>query len=1135
MNPRGSSEHYRLVEDVFQRAADLPRERRAGFLARCCGDAALREQVEALLRGYEAAGDRFDRPLYERGAAPSDAPDPVRIGRYDVVRCLGQGGMAVVYEATQEQPRRSVAIKVIRPGGFSAGSRRRFEVEAAALARLQHPGIAHIYEAGIAEVVYAAGAPVRQPFFAMELVRGESLSSYVHGEGLGTEERLELFAGICAAIEHAHQKGVIHRDLKPANILVTPGGQPRVLDFGVARVTECDLQTTIGGAGARLVGTLPYMSPEQIDGKFDQLDTRSDVYALGVILYELLTGRLPYEVSQHPIAAAARIIAETAPAPLSAVDRAYRGDLDVIAAKALEKDPARRYQSAGELGREVRRHLRGEAIEARRDSGWYVLRKQLGRHRTAVAAVAAFFALITASSVAMSVLYRGQARERHRAETALIDAEESARHAEAARTFLAEMLLSADPQHRHGRDLTLREVLDDAGARLNGGLLSSSPKVEANVRETVAQTYFNLGLYLSAIPHYEWLHDHYRRQDGFESPRAIRALLAMGRAQTHAYRLKEARRTLETCLAHAVALKPPDDELVLAAMDGLGYALLGLGLFDDARPLHEEALERIEDTADESHPLLPDVLTNLAYASTRKGDLLEAEQLLTRALRAVEKEPAARSALANRIRINLAKEVYNRTGREDEAVRLLHATLERSRQLLGQDHTETNSVLIWLSRVLRSQGRASEAVELLREAAAGYEQVRGIERSDPLHVIGELAELLESLGQYDDAIRTLENGLARAIGAHGEEHAETARWIYKLANIVTASGDYERATEAAKRALRIRESIYGTDHEIVAESLQQLGWTLACAGKFDQSLAPYRRALDVNRKRLGPAHRETARSAVTLSFALFFGGQADAGVDLLRRTYESLREEVGETHATAIYAARFLSRLLGYHGCYDEALELCERLEAATSAMYGTSDTRVALWQVQRGWHLYNSGNAPAAVQALQSALSSYEALYVGREAPSDATLFTMHRLSEALTLLGDTPQAERLARTAWSGLRDKYGDAHRRGALAKCALGRAILAQGRPEEAEAILRECVATLASLPGPLAYRAAEDAYAAHMHARALIAIGRIDDGERLLWESRESIGRFRTRPLIVAPAGAKPSDTSDALDRLMVFP
>jgi tetratricopeptide (TPR) repeat protein len=192
---------------------------------------------------------------------------------------------------------------------------------------------------------------------------------------------------------------------------------------------------------------------------------------------------------------------------------------------------------------------------------------------------------------------------------------------------------------------------------------------------------------------------------------------------------------------------------------------------------------------------------------------------------------------------------------------------------------------------------------------------------------------------------------------------------------------------------------------------------------------------------------------------------------------------------------------------------------------------------VQRGWHLYNSGNAPAAVQALQSALSSYEALDVGRAAPSDATLFTMHRLSEALTLHGDAPQAERLARTAWTGLRDKYGEAHRRGALARCALGRAILAQGRPDEAEAILRECVATLASLPGPHAYRLVEDAYAIHLHARALMALGRSDEGEQRLRESCESICRFRTKPFVATPAAANSSDTrdDDAPRRLVVFP
>ncbi|HET9217530.1 MAG TPA: serine/threonine-protein kinase [Terriglobia bacterium] len=328
------------------------------------------------------------------------------IGRYRILRRIGEGGMGFVFEAQQEYPHRTVALKLIKPGITSLEMLRRFEQESDALGRLQHPGIAQIYEAGTADTGYGP-----QPYFAMELIRGETLLDYAETHALATRDRLELFTKVCDAVDHAHQRGLIHRDLKPGNILVDEAGQPKVLDFGAARPTERHTPSTARTSIGQLVGTLAYMSPEQALADPLELDTRSDVYTLGVILYELLTARLPYSIGKwmHETLQAIR---EEDPERLSSINRSYRGDIETIVAKALEKDKAHRYSSAADLAADIQRHLRDEPIIARPRSVGYQLTKFGRRHRGMVAGVIGLLVVLGAVATSSWQVVRAKEAER---------------------------------------------------------------------------------------------------------------------------------------------------------------------------------------------------------------------------------------------------------------------------------------------------------------------------------------------------------------------------------------------------------------------------------------------------------------------------------------------------------------------------------------------------------------------------------------------------------------------------------------------------------------------------------------------------------------------------------------------------
>jgi WD40 repeat protein len=418
----------RRAEAVFLELIELPRELRPARLAeRAAGDGGLLAEVRSLLSSHDSDAEFLNTDeLRPKTVIHDEAPLPARtrIGGYTIVQTLGTGGMGIVYVAEQERPRRTVALKLIKAAVATRALVRRFEHEAEVLGRLQHPGIAQIFEAGFAELETLPG--IQLPYIAMELVRGVPLLDYVRSHGSTTRDRLELIARTCDAVHHAHQRSVIHRDLKPLNILVDELGQPKVLDFGIARVADAERHAgSMHTAEGQIIGTLAYMSPEQVEAGPAGIDVRSDVYALGVILYQLLAGRLPLDLAGKSVPEAARIVRDVQPARLSTIDRALRGDVETMVHRAIEKDRARRYQSAAELASDIRRFLAGLPIDAKRDSAAYVLGTHIRRHALLVTIGAAVVLALAALSASVFVQSRANASlaESYRQESQRADAE----------------------------------------------------------------------------------------------------------------------------------------------------------------------------------------------------------------------------------------------------------------------------------------------------------------------------------------------------------------------------------------------------------------------------------------------------------------------------------------------------------------------------------------------------------------------------------------------------------------------------------------------------------------------------------------------------------------------------------------
>jgi len=819
----------------------------------------------------EAAGDEALVPQVQRlleGTPSSPGPEET-FGGYRLIRRLGEGAMGLVYEAEQRQPPRTVALKLLWAGGTSPAALRRFEHEAALLGRLNHPAVAQVFEAGVAESPLGP-----RPFIALELVRGVPLTRHVEDRGLDLRTRIDLLAAVCDGVQHAHGRGVIHRDLKPSNILVDQAGRPKIVDFGVARAVEPGRETIAAERG-RLIGTVHYMSPEQLAGDPEAVDTRSDVYSLGVVAYEALTGRLPYDVTGRSFPDMVRTFVEAEPLRPSRSNPRLRGDLDLILLKALAKDPERRYSSAAALGEDLRRHQADEPIRARPPSAPYALRKFARRHPALVIGILGMIVTVMAGS-AVSLLYASRWRRAEAdAQVRRLRAEREARIRAAVAGVLERLLREADPAVTPDVEPTLRQVLDRAARMAVAELASGEPEVEIPVRRAVARAYLGLGAHQEAEGHARAAFALAQRLHGPDHPEVAADQAVLGQAAAGRGRHREAvdhlRRSLE------LAAGPGTDPVLATAVRGaLGVSLYELGEFEEAEGLFRESHDALRSLHGPRSVQAALALGNLGNVLQAKGDLSAAEHLHREVLAILVEALGDGHPRAAQEEVALAG-TLNLAGRPAEAERLARQALAVFRKRFDKGGPRTASALLQLGIAVRDCGRAAEALPLLEEALAIQERASG-----PAHL--RLVEALMNVG--------------------------SAR--FQL-------GDLDGSEAAVRRAVEIGDRVLGPTHRMAFDAHRGLGLVHERRGRPEKAVAEFRHAIEAARTVLGRGEPYRLELEADLGGALARLGRYGEAEELLLQSHAGLERALGRDHAVTTRVAGSVAALYEQWGKPEQA------------------------------------------------------------------------------------------------------------------------------------------------------------------------------------------------------------------------
>jgi serine/threonine protein kinase/tetratricopeptide (TPR) repeat protein len=983
-------------ETLFHQALEMPDPgARSAFLDRACTDRPhLRARLERLLEAHDhpiplldqraadlvgvdsetgppSAGPESATPL--PGSSPEGLGD--RVGAYRLVQKLGEGGMGAVYLAEQTEPvRRQVALKVIKPGLDSAEVIARFAVERQALALMDHPHIARVLDAGTT----ASG----RPFFVMELVRGTPITRYCDEERLPLRLRLELFVLVCSALQHAHQKGVLHRDVKASNVLVALcDGRPvvKVIDFGVAKAVGQPLteQTLVTGLGA-LVGTLEYMSPEQAELNNQDIDTRSDVYSLGVLLYELLTGTTPLtrqRLKQTPLPELLRLIREeeatrpsvrvsqsadsresiaarrqTEPGKLT---KLLRGDLDWIVMRALEKDRARRYQTANDLARDVERYLRDEPVEAGPPSASYRLWKFSWKYRRVLAVAGCFLVLLLAGVAVCTwqTMRATLAEERAQKNEALARAEEEkVRQKEAeARGVLAfqdVLLVAARPEGQEGGlgpDLTIREVVDRAEPRI-GDAFAGQPAVEASIRYTLGMTYEHLGESERAIRQIERARALYETLWGADNPYTLRSMSSLAGAYRDAGRLADAVTLAEEAFRRHRARLGPDHLNTVSSMLHLAGAYRAAGRAAEAVPLCERAVAVSRTRLGPEHHHTVTAVNNLAAMYRDVGRLAEAlalhEEVLK--LRTAQLGPDHPYTLTS---MNNLATTYRELGRFADAIGLHEAALKVQKARLGPDHPHTLNNMNNLAGAYRDAGRLADGLALHEETVKLQKARLGPDHPNTLSGMNNLALAYREAGRLTEALTLHEQVLRARKVKEGPDHPRTLIGMHNLAVDYELAGRRADALPLWEETTRLRKSRLGPAHPLTLESLTSLAKAYQQAGRPDQAEALFRENLELQRRKPPADSPRVAEALEALGAVLLeLGKHADAE-PLLREGLEIRRRKMPDSWM-CFHAASLLGGSLLGQKKYAEAepllLEGAEGMRARQERIPLASVTRLS-------------------------------------------------------------------------------------------------------------------------------------------------------------------------------------------------
>ncbi len=807
-----------------------------------------------------------EHTLSSSGTDPAPAPAgqgdlPEQIGGYRIFGRLGEGGMGVVFEAEQPSPRRRVALKVVRgTEHFDELRFRMFEREASTLARLHHPGIGAIYASG----------RTRQgrQFFAMELVRGPTLDRWLADRPGRPDKgeialRLRMFRQVCDAVHYAHQRGVIHRDLKPSNLIVTQPAQNdemstastdpvvKILDFGLARVTESDPDRAELTAEGTVKGTLPYMAPEQARGDTAAVDVRTDVYALGVILYELLTGRRPYAVDATSLMASVRVICEQAPGPLAAAWTATSRldpDLATVVNTALDKEPDHRYASAAAFGEDVGRLLASQPILARPPSTMYQLRKLVARRKPVFATAGVALALLVVAAVGISVLYVRSERNLSRAVVAEQTARREAETAQRTADFLVEIFDQADPVRSAGRDVSAREVVDEGARRLERGL-ADEPLLKARLLGVIAKVYKSLGQFEPA--------------------------------------LQLARQSRQLRLQFL-----PDGDVAIADADFLLASILeATGDRDGAQVAYDRALAAYNRLGKAGQRGVIDTQGGLAWMLGTMGQFARADTAITQALALARSQSPRDEGRLMRLQSNRATLLMNQ-GVTDSALAVLNQALESARRVGDDEMAATLLTNIGVAHAMAEQPALS--TEPYREALRLYRRIYGENHPMVARALGNVGINLAQQGQVAEAMPFMRESLAAQIAVYGKDSPIVGQAHMNLGLAQMQTGDVAAAEKSLTRAVELNERAAADGKSIsLSMSLYHLAGAKSALGRLDQARALLERVVAMDTEIFGPESDDVLGDLEDLAILERTAGNEARARELERRVQEIRADRSG--------------------------------------------------------------------------------------------------------------------------------------------------------------------------------------------------------------------------------------------------